>query len=84
VVLAGGEPIFYLERSGKGAITLVEPDDARLQPAFEALADAVRHGRIRKVALERVDGEPVVGGPFGALLLELGFRQSPKALTLTA
>jgi ATP-dependent helicase Lhr and Lhr-like helicase len=84
VVLAAGEPVLYLERSGKGAITLVDADDARLRPAFEALADAVRHGRIRKVALERVDGEPVVGGPFGALLLELGFRQSPKALTLTA
>jgi ATP-dependent Lhr-like helicase len=84
VVLAGGDPILYLERSGKGAITLVEPDDVRLRPAFEALADAVRQGRIRKVALERVDGEPVVGGSFGALLLELGFRQSPKALTLTA
>jgi ATP-dependent Lhr-like helicase len=84
VVLAGGEPILFLERSGKGALTLVEPGDPRLRTAFEAVADEVRRGRIRKVALERVDGEPVVGGPFGELLLELGFRQSPRALTLTA
>jgi ATP-dependent Lhr-like helicase len=84
VVLAGGEPVLYVERSGKGALTLVEADDPRLRAAFEALAAEVRRGRIRKVALERVDGEPVVGGPFGELLLELGFRQSPRALTLSA
>jgi len=84
VVLIDGEPVLYLERAGKGAITLAEPGDPRVPVAFEALADEVRRGRIRKVALERVDGEPVVGGPFGELLLELGFRQSPRALTLTA
>jgi ATP-dependent helicase Lhr and Lhr-like helicase len=84
VVLAGGEPVLYLERSGKGALTLVEPGDPRLRPAFEAVAEEVRRGRIRKVALERVDGEPVLGGPFGDLLIELGFRQGPRALTLTA
>jgi ATP-dependent helicase Lhr and Lhr-like helicase len=84
VVLAGAEPVLYLERSGKGALTLVEPGDPRLQPAFEALAEAVRAGRIRKVALERIDGEPVFGGPFGEMLVELGFRQSPRALTLSA
>ena len=84
VVLAGAEPVLYLERSGKGALTLVEPGDPRTAPAFEALAEAVRAGRIRKVALERIDGEPVFGGPFGELLVELGFRQSPRALTLSA
>ena len=78
VVLAGAEPVLYLERSGKGALTLVEPGDPRTAPAFEALAEAVRAGRIRKVALERIDGEPVFGGPFGELLVELGFRQSPR------
>ena len=83
-MLAGAEPVLYLERSGKGALTLVEPGDPRTATAFEALAEAVRSGRIRKVALERIDGEPVFGGPFGELLVELGFRQSPRALTLSA
>jgi hypothetical protein len=36
----------------------VDPGDPRLRAAFEALAEAVRAGRIRKVALERIDGEP--------------------------
>jgi ATP-dependent Lhr-like helicase len=84
VVLAGSEPVLYLERSGRGATTLVDPDDERLTAAFEAVAAEVRAGRIRRVALERVDGEPVVGSPFGELLIELGFRQGPRALTLTA
>jgi ATP-dependent Lhr-like helicase len=94
VVLAGDEPVLYLERSGKGALTLVESgkgaltlveaDDERLRSAFQALAEQVRAGRIRRVSLERIDGEPVVGGPFGELLIELGFRQSPRALTLSA
>ena len=38
VVLAGAEPVLYVERGGKGIATLVEPDDARLDPALEALA----------------------------------------------
>jgi ATP-dependent helicase Lhr and Lhr-like helicase len=76
--------VLYLERSGKGALTLVDGGDDRLRPAFETLAEQVRTGRIRRVALERIDGEPVVGGPYGELLIELGFRRSPRALTLSA
>ena len=84
VVLAGGEALLYLERSGRGASTLVGADDERLPAAFAALADHVRAGRIRKVALERIDGEPVAGSRFGELLIELGFRQGPRSLTLSA
>jgi ATP-dependent helicase Lhr and Lhr-like helicase len=83
-VLAGGEPVLYLERSGRGALTLVPAADERVPAAFAALAEDVRAGRVRRVALERVDGEPVVGSPFGELLIELGFRQGPRALTLSA
>jgi ATP-dependent Lhr-like helicase len=62
----------------------VDEDDPRLPAAFEALADQVRAGRVKRIALERIDGEPIVGSPFGELLIELGFRQSPRALTLSA
>jgi ATP-dependent Lhr-like helicase len=84
VVLAGAEPVLYLERSGKGLLTLTEPDDRRLRPALEALADHVRAGRIKRIGIERVDGEPVAESPLAAALIELGFRQSPRALTLSA
>jgi ATP-dependent helicase Lhr and Lhr-like helicase len=84
VVLAGAEPILYVERGGKGIATLVEADDARLGPTLEALARFVTSGRGRKLSLERVDGEPVVGSAWEARLIELGFRAGPRKLTLSA
>ena len=39
---------------------------------------------LRVLGLERFDGEPVVGSEVGALLIELGFRQGPRRLTLSA
>ena len=58
-------------------------DDARLDAALDALVDAVRHGRVRRLAIERVNGEPVVGSPYEDRLLALGFRAGPRKLTLT-
>ena len=55
-----------------------------LRIALSALADAVRGGRIRKLELERVDGEPVLGSPSEPLLVELGFRAGPRRLSLSA
>ena len=57
----------------------MDGDDPRLDPALEALAGAVRSGRIRRVGLERVDGEPVLGSGLHDRLVELGFRQGPRA-----
>jgi ATP-dependent Lhr-like helicase len=84
VVLAGAEPVLFVERGGKGLQVLVKPDDARVGPCLEALAEAVRRGRVRRLALERVDGEPVVGSAYEEPLIELGFRPGPRKLTLTA
>jgi ATP-dependent Lhr-like helicase len=84
VVLAGAEPAVYVERGGKGLLVLVGEDDPRLQPALEALAEAVRRGRVARLGIERVDGEPAVGSPWEERLLELGFRAGPRRLTLTA
>jgi ATP-dependent Lhr-like helicase len=84
VVLVGAEPVLYVERGGRGIATLVAPDDARLRPAFEALAAFVTGGAGRKLSLERVDGEPVVGSTWEPLLVELGFRPGPRKLTLSA
>ena len=84
VVTVDAEPVVYVERGGKGLLALGEPDDAVLRQALEALAGTVRRGRIKRLAVERYDGESVVGSPAGELLLELGFRQSPRKLTLSA
>jgi ATP-dependent Lhr-like helicase len=84
VVLAGSEPVLFVERGGKGLQVLVKADDPRIAPCLEAMVEAVQRGRIRKLSLERVDGEPVVGSPYEDTLLELGFRPGPRKLTLTA
>jgi ATP-dependent Lhr-like helicase len=52
--------------------------------ALEALAGAVRAGRVPKLALERIDGDPAIGSPLEGALLELGFHSGPRRLTLSA
>ena len=85
VVLAGAEPVLYVERGGRALVTLVEAGDERVEPALRALADFVTEGRAKlKLSIERVDGEPVVGSPIEALLVDAGFRQGPRKLTLSA
>jgi len=84
VVLAGAEPALYVERGGRALQVLVDRDDPRLRPALEALAGFVRSGRLKKLDLEKVDGEPVVGSDLEDVLVELGFRLGPRKLTLTA
>jgi ATP-dependent Lhr-like helicase len=84
VVLAHGEPILYLERGGRALQTLVPADDARLEPAMRALVEHVQHGAIKRLALEKVDGEPAMGSRFAPLLVGLGFQEGPRRLTLSA
>jgi ATP-dependent Lhr-like helicase len=84
VVLAGAEPVIYVERGGKGLQILVEANDPRLGDATAALVDAVHRGRIKRLALERVDGEPIVGSEWEDALIDLGFRPGPRKLTLSA
>jgi ATP-dependent helicase Lhr and Lhr-like helicase len=84
VVTLNAEPVLYVERGGKALVALREPDGDWLRPALEALADAVRRGRMPRLGLERFDGEPVVGSEVGSLLVELGFRRGPRRLTLSA
>ena len=84
VVLSGAEPIVYVEGSGRGLLTLVDLADERILPALEALAEFVRAGRIKRLGVEHVNGEPIFGSPLEPMLIELGFRQGPRRLTLSA
>ena len=79
MVTLDAEPVLYVERGGKGLLPLREPEESWLRPALEALAEAVRRGHVARLGVERFDGEPVVGTPAGALLIELGFRQGPAS-----
>ncbi len=90
VVLVAGEPVLYLERGGKGLVTLVSAEDPvggeRLELALEALATHIRagHGAVRKLALEKIDGEPAISSPLGPALRAHGFQEGPRRLTLGA
>jgi ATP-dependent helicase Lhr and Lhr-like helicase len=84
VVLAGSEPVLYVERGGRGILVLAPAGDVRVRPSLAALAAFVTSDRRRKLSLERVDGEPVVGSAWEPILIELGFRQGPRKLTLSA
>jgi ATP-dependent Lhr-like helicase len=84
VVLSGGEAILYLERGGRGLQTLVAGDDPRLEPALAALVERVKAGQIKRLALERVDGQPALGSPLTGLLVALGFQEGPRRMTLSA
>jgi len=96
VVILDEQPVLYLERGGRALVTLGdaagrtplagspgrEPDAS--YAALAALAEAVRAGRVGKLALERIDGEPAIGSPLAQALVELGFQSGPRRLTLSA
>jgi ATP-dependent helicase Lhr and Lhr-like helicase len=86
LVLSGGEPILYLERGGRSLQTLVTADDPRLPPALAKLVEHVRAGRgaLRRLGLEKVDGEPALASPLGPALIANGFQEGPRRLTLSA
>jgi ATP-dependent Lhr-like helicase len=84
VVLTGGEPILYLERGGRALQIMVAADDPRIEPALVALVEQVRAGKIKRLALEKVDGESALTSPLAMRLVELGFQEGPRRLTLSA
>jgi ATP-dependent Lhr-like helicase len=97
VVLVADEPVLYVERGGRGLVTLApsgsradapsaspsrDPDP--LREALDALAESVRAGKVPKLALERIDGEPAISSRLVEILIELGFQPGPRRLTLSA
>ena len=81
VVMDADLPVLYVERGGRGLVTLA---DAPLGEALRALAEAVRARRLGKLALERIDGEPAIASELVDALVELGFHPGPRKLTLSA
>jgi ATP-dependent Lhr-like helicase len=81
VVIAAGRPALYVERGGRGLVTLA-PE--LLGPAVAALADLVSRGRARRLAPERIDGEPIAGSEAEQLLLAHGFLNGHRRLVLRA
>ncbi len=84
VLLRDGEPLVYVERGGRGILRLTQLSDADLAAAAQALADAVTAGRLPKLGIEKLDGEPVIGSGHEEALLSAGFSRGPRKLTASA
>jgi hypothetical protein len=58
---------------------------ACVERALLALAEHARAGRLAtRIALERVDGKPVLGSPWEATLEQAGFQVGPRRAELRA
>ncbi len=84
VLFRDGAPVLYLERGGRSVVRLVELGDEELAAAMRALAEAVAAGRLPKLGIEKLDGEPVIGSGHEEAMLEAGFSRGPRKLTLAA
>jgi ATP-dependent helicase Lhr and Lhr-like helicase len=84
VVLLGGEAALFAERGGRSLVPLRDPDEGWLRTALAALVDHVRQTGVRRLAVERFDGEPVGETDAMALLVEAGFVAGPRRAVLRA
>jgi ATP-dependent Lhr-like helicase len=80
VMLRDGEPLVYVERGGKGILRLQALEGEELAAALTALVEASRGDDIAKLAIERIDGEPVIGSGHEEALVAAGFRRQPRKL----
>ncbi|MBC7277593.1 crosslink repair DNA glycosylase YcaQ family protein [Nocardioides sp.] len=86
VVLVDGELAMYVERGGRTLLTWSD-DPNLLEPAAEALAEAVRRGALGRLTVEKADGAPLLGAgetPLRQALQYAGFIATPRGLRLTS
>ncbi len=84
VLLRDGEPLVYVERGGRSLLRLASLEGPDLAAAMTALAAAIAAGHLPKLAVEKLDGEPVIGSGHEAALLSAGFSRGPRKLTVSA
>jgi ATP-dependent Lhr-like helicase len=84
VLLQDGEPRLYVERGGRGVLRLAELGEDAFAEALQVLAEAAADGRLPRLAIERVDGEPVIGSGLEPTLIEAGFSRQPRRLVASA
>lgn len=79
VVLVDGELALYVERGGRTALAF---DALRLATTEVAAAfvAALRTARVPKLAIEQLNGEPIVGTELADALLAAGCYSSPRAI----
>jgi ATP-dependent helicase Lhr and Lhr-like helicase len=84
VLLRDGDPLLYVERGGRGVLRLAELGEEAFADALGTLASAAADGLLPKLAVERIDGEPVIGSGLEPKLIEAGFSRQPRRLVARA
>jgi ATP-dependent Lhr-like helicase len=84
LLLRDGEPLVFVERGGRGLLRLQDIQGGQLEEAMRALADAVSAGHLPKLAIEKLDGDPVIGSGHEESLIDAGFSRGPRKLTASA
>ncbi len=84
VLLREGEPLLFVERGARGILRLAELEGEPLSEAIGELASAAREGVLPRLAIERLDGEPVIGSGFEETLIAAGFSRQPRRLVASA
>jgi ATP-dependent Lhr-like helicase len=84
VVLLGGEAALFVERGGRSLVPLRDPEESWLRAALAALVGHARRTGLKRLAVERFDGEPVSETEAMPLLLEAGFLAGPRRAVLRA
>jgi len=82
VVLLGGEAALFVERGGRSLVPLRDAEEEWLRAALAALVEDVRRSGLKRLAVERFDGVPVVETEIMPLLLEAGFVAGPRRAVL--
>jgi ATP-dependent Lhr-like helicase len=84
VVLLDGEAALFVERGGRSLVSLRDPEEGWLRTALAALVDHARRTGLKRLAVERFDGEQVGETEVMPLLLEAGFLAGPRRAVLRA
>jgi ATP-dependent Lhr-like helicase len=84
VLLREGEALLFVERGGRGILRLRPLEGDRLAEAIGELAGAAQAGLIPRLAIERLDGEPVIGSGHEEMLIAAGFSRQPRRLVASA
>lgn len=81
VVVVDGTLVMYVERGARSLLTYTD-DEADLAAAAQALAAAVKAGRLGRVTVTKADGEGVLdaSGTVAQVLEAAGFRATPRGL----
>jgi ATP-dependent Lhr-like helicase len=73
-----------VERGGRGILRLADLEGEAFAEAIGEVASAANDGLLPRLAIERMDGEPVIGSGLEETLIAAGFHRQPRRLVASA